>query len=446
MAPVTELAYEAVELEAFVDQIPDYQARFNKLQARLLKDGTKIPISNMTNAGGVQRQPMRIPFRAQGGAAIQQFGADTSSTIPMWPRGTGSTTDAFVAAPVRIINTCEISNLTQQATDGKDRGLVKVNKQEMKESLLSFENGIEGLLNGDGSGTIAAIPMTATVSSNSGTGAQTSFISGLNTVAGFSDQQVIQMLPSVGGTTRGTATISFVDPVAQTLWFSTVLPSTGGATQTGDIMVVNGATGAAGSSIYGKNYWIANGSTGTIAGINKALYPGRISTPTINLNGTGAITNAMSQRVEALISRARGDEYDENAKEFYYCNPAQGVALSQNYYNPGYTRLDEGGENVVDTAKKFMQKTWGGREVVYSNTADPTRLDRFKPSDWYVGELFATRLHEWTPGNTIAPTPAVTSGFTYFDSITFGYECGMQLVCSDPKGQFYFQNAPVPTV
>lgn len=446
MAPVTELAYEAVELEAFVDQIPDFQQRFNKLQNRLLKDGHKVPISNQTSAGGVTRAPMRIPFRAQGGAAIQQFGADTASSIPMWPRGTGSFDDAFVAAPVRLINTCEISNLTQQATDGKDRGLVKVNKEEMKQSLRSFENGIEGLLNADGSGTIQAIPTGATISSGSGSGAQTSFISGFNTVAGFSDQQTIQVLPGVGGTTRGLATISYVDPVAQTLYFSTVLPSTGGATAVGDVLVVLGATGAVGSSLYGKNYWIANGSAGFVAGINKALYPGRISTPTINLNSTGAITNAMSQRIEALLSRARGDDYDENEKEFYYTNPAQGVALSNGYYNPGYTRLDEGGDTVTDTAKKYMQKTWGGREVVYSNTCDPTRVDRFKPSDWHIGVLFETRLHEWTPGNTIAPTPAVTTGFTYFDSITFGYECGMQVVCADPKGQFYIQNAPVPTI
>ena len=446
MAPVTELAYEAIELEAFVDQIPDFQERFNKLQKRLMKDGNKVPISNMTNAGGVQRQPLRVPFRVQGGAAITQFAADTSSTIPMWPRGTGSLTDAFVAAPVRLINTCEISNLTQQATDGKNRGLVRVNKAEMKNSLLSFENGIEGLFNGDGSGTIQAIPSTATVSSNSGTGNQTSYISGLNTVAGFSDQQVIQVFPSVGGTTRGTATISFTDPVANTLWFSTVLPSTGGATVVGDLLMVNGAAGTAGSSIYGKNYWIANGSTATIAGISKANYPGRLSTPTINLGGTGAITNAMAQRIEAIISRARGDAYDENDKEFYYTNPAQGVALSQGFYNPGYTRLDEGGDTVVDTAKKYMQKTWGGREVVYSNTADPTRLDRFKPSDWHIGVLFETRLHEWTPGETIAPVPANTTNYSYYDSITFGYECGLQLICADPKGQFYAQQLPVPTI
>jgi hypothetical protein len=260
--PVVELAYEAIELEAFVEQIPDYQARFNRLQARLMKDGKKIPISNQTSAGGVTRAPMRIPFRAQGGAGIQQFAADTTGTIPQWPRGTGSYTDAFVAAPVRIINTCEISNLTQQATDGKDRGLVKVNKEEMKQTLRSFENGVEGLFNQDGSGTIAPIPSTATVSSSSGTGAQTSYISNMTTVAGFSDQQVVQVLSAVGGTNRGTATISFVDPVAQILYFSTPLPSTGGATQAGDILVVQGATGAAGSSIYGKNYWIANGSVG----------------------------------------------------------------------------------------------------------------------------------------------------------------------------------------
>jgi hypothetical protein len=317
----------------------------------------------------------------------------------------------------------------------------------MKQSLRSFENGIEGLFNGDGSGTIASIPSTATVSSGSGTGTQTSYISGLTTVAGFTDQQVIQILPAVGGTALGTATISYVDPVAQTLWFSTALPA---GTATGNILVVMGATGAAGSSIYGSKYWIANGSTGTIAGINKALYPGRLSTPTINLNGSGAITSAMAQRIEALIARARGDgegeDEQDDANEFYYTNFAQGVAASNNYYNPGITRLDQDGDTVVDTSKKFMQKTLFGRPVVYSSTADPTQIQRFNPKDWHVGVLFDTRLHEWTPGNTIAPPPAATSGYTYYDSITFGYECGLQLVCSDPKDQFYVQGCPVPQI
>ena len=446
---MNETAVQAVELEAWVEDIPDLQAHFDKLQTRLEKGGHKIPISNYTTAGGTGRAPMRIPFRAQGGAAIQQFAADTSSSVAIWPRGTGSLFDDFVASPVRLINVCEISNLAQQATDGKERGLVKVRREEIEKSLLAYDNGVEGVINRDGSGTIDSIPTTATINSGTGGGssgtATYSSIVGLNTAASFVDQQTVQVLSAVGGTNRGTFVISYVDPVAQTIYSTTTLPS---GTTNGDILVILGASGAAGSSIYGKDYWIANGNTGTLAGIPKANYPGRLSTPTVNFNSAGAITNATAQRVEALRMRALGDEYDENEKAFWYTNPSQGVALANQFYNPGITRLDEGGEDVPDTAKKFMQKTWGGREVVYSSTAEATRMDLIVPDSWYFGELFATRLHEWTPGNTIAAVPAIGSsaGNTYYDSIMFGYERGFQLVCNDPKRQFYLSNLPVPQI
>ena len=454
--PVEEAAYEAVELEQWgSEHLADFQQTFNKLHNLLMKRGKKVPISFQTTAGGTTRLPMRVPFRPQGGAAIQQLSAESAGSIPYFTRGTGSTTDGFAAGPVVLVNTCEISNLAMWATDTKERGLVKVQKEEMEHSLLAFNNGLEGLFNGDGSGTIDSIPTTATVSSSSGSGAQTSFISGLNTVAGFADQQVIQVFPSVGGSTRGTATISYVDPVTNTLWFSTALPSTGGATATGDILVVQGATGAAGSSVYGYRYWNVNGNTGTIAGINKALYPSRLSTPTINLNNSGAVTPALAGRIEVLLSRARGDEYDEEEDEFYYCNPVQTYGMSQDFYNRGYTRLDENdkaGSEVPDTARKFLQKSYGGVELHTSNTAQPTRIDRFATKDWIVGELMETRLHDWGGGNVIAPVPAITSAAatagnaTYYNSIQFAYETGLQLVCSDPKGQFYVQGAPVATI
>jgi hypothetical protein len=223
-------------------------------------------------------------------------------------------------------------------------------------------------------------------------------------------------------------------------------------TALGDILVVQGATGAAGSSIYGLRYWNVNGNTGTVAGINKALYPSRLSTPTINLNNSGAITPAMAGRIEVLLSRAKGDEYDEEADSFYYMNPVQTYGISQDFYNRGYTRLDEGKDSVPDTARKQLQQSYGGIELHMSNSAQPTRVDRIFPKDWIVGELMETRLHDWGGGNVIAPVPAITTASatagnaTYYNSIMFAYEAGLQLVCQNPKGQFYVQQAPVPTV
>ena len=49
----------------------------NKLQARLLKDGTKVPISNMTSAGGVQRQDFAL-------VALDDVGQDAGE-LPVEP-------------------------------------------------------------------------------------------------------------------------------------------------------------------------------------------------------------------------------------------------------------------------------------------------------------------------------------------------------------------------
>ena len=435
----TELAVEAVELEAFVQEIPDLQAHFDKLQTRLEKGGKKIQCSYQTNRGGVQRAPFWASARVQGGAPIQQFGSDTATTAPAWGRGSGSKFVAMAASPIRFVSVCEISNLSQQATDGKERGLVKFSREEMDKSLLAHDNGIEALLNRDGSGTIDTV---VSFSSSSGSGDSTSYIV-VNNAASFVDQQTIQDLPSVGGSSRGSLVITYVDPVAQRLYFATALP---GAIAAGDVLVVQGATGAAGSSVYGKDYWIQNGNVGTKGGVDISAYPGRFSSPTINFGGTGSIVNSTAQRVQSIRMRAMGDDYDKNEKAFWYGNPVQGVALAGNYYNPGYTRLDEGGdERVPDVAKRYMQDTWAGEEIVWSSTAETSRFDRIVPSAFTFGELFPTRLHEWTPGNTIAAVPVNDGGGnTYYDSQMFAYETAFNILCPEMKAQFFIQGLPVP--
>jgi hypothetical protein len=453
MATATEIGVEAIELESFVEEIPDLQAHFDKLQTRLEKGGKKIQCSFSTNRGGVQRAPFWAGTRVQGGAPIQQFGLGTSAPIggdsssspyvPAWSRGSGSSFVSMCASPLRFVNVCELSNLAQQATDGKERGLVKFSREEMDKSLLAFDNGVEAVLNRDGSGTIDQIPTTATINNNTGaTGPQKSSIVGLNTAASFVDQQVVQVLSGIGGTNRGSFTISFVDPVTQTVFSAGALPA---GTALGDILVIQGATGAAGSSVYGKDYWIQNGNVGTKGGVDISQYPGRFSSPTINFGGSGTIVNSTAQRVQSIRMRAMGDDYDKNEKCFWYANPVQGVALSGNYYNPGYTRIDEGGDKVIDTAKKFMQDTWAGDEIVWSSTAEPSRMDRIVASAFTFGELFPTRLHEWTPGNPIAAVPVNDgTGSTYYDSQMFAYERGFNLLCPEMKQQFFLQGLPIP--
>ena len=437
--PVVEAAAEAVELEAFSKDIPSLIPKGTTGYSLFKNRATTIPISNVTSAGGTTRPSFRVPFRPQAGAAIQQGTGDANSML----RGSGSSWDGFAASPVVLFNVCELSYLTQQATSGKARGLFNVKAQELKNTLDQAMQGIEGLINGDGSGTFDSIPTAAVINNNTGTGLQTSSIVGMNVAFVFTDQQTVQVFSAIGGTNRGSATISTVDPVANTIYFSTPLPS---GTTNGDILVVQGGSGAAGSSIYGIRYWQVNSSTGTLAGIARSKWPGRLSTPTINLNG-GPITQSVAQRALVLLGRAIGPDAKAIKSSVWYGPPEQAFAISNLFYNAQISQNQEKGQNVPDMARRGFPEQFGGRDYHSSWSAQPGRVDLLLFDTWYLGELTPLELYDFGGGNTVMPVPDVgTTNGTYLMSHMFAYVAGFQLVNSAPKLGLYVQSAAIPTI
>lgn len=442
--PVLEAAVEATELDAFAKDIPDLLGEFDNLYSFAKKNFTTVPSSNITAGGTTTRPSARVPMRIQGGAPITQ-GTGNGDGIG---RGSGSQWQSFVLSPVVILAANEIAWLAKKATEGKERGMFNVSAQELKNSLASCTNGIEGLMNGDGSGEIDQIPSTATVSSNSGSGAQTSFISGLNNVAGFTDQQVISVYPSEGGSTRGTATISYVDPVTNTLFFSTVLPSTGGATATGDFLMVSGtaSTGAVGSSILGLRAWQVNGNSGTIAGLNRATFPSRLSTPTINLNG-GPVTSSVGLRAATLMGRALGEEAESIKNALWYTGPDQGMAISNLFYNVQIANAqDVKGDTPLDMGKKFFPATFCNRNLRISWTAQPGRLDLFTPDTWYMFETAPLELYDFGGGSTVMPVPDIAGSGSYLTSYIMAYITAFNVANSNVRAGCYIQSAGQPVI
>lgn len=438
--PLLESAVEAVELEAFSKDIPSLIPKGTTAYSLFKNRATTIPVSNTTSAGGTTRPSFRVPFRPQAGAAIQQSTGDASSML----RGTGSAWDSFALSPVFLFNVCEISYLAQSATTGKARGLFNVQAQELKNSLDQAMQGIEGLINSDGSGAIDSIPTTATINNNTGTGNQTSSIVGMNVAFAFTDQQTVQVI-STGGTNRGTATISTVDPVSQTLYFSTPLPA---GTTTTDLLVVQGGTGSSTgtANILGIRYWQVNSNTGTIGGISRTKWPGRLSTPTINLNG-GPITQGVAQRALVLLGRALGPDAPAIKSAVWYGPPEQALSISNIFYNVQISQNIEKGSNVPDMARKFFTETFGGREYHTSWTAQPNRVDLLLFDTWYMGEMIPLELYDFGGGMTVVPVPDVsTTNGTYLTSHMFAYNAAFQLVNSAPKLGLYIQSAAVPTV
>lgn len=417
-----EAAVEAVELDAFAKEIPDLIFHGASAYSMFKAEATTIPVSNQSQAGGTTRPSFRVPFRVQAGSGISQGTGNADSML----RGSGSQWASFALAPVYLFNVCEISWLAQASTDSKQKGLFAVKAQEMKNSLDSATQGIEGLINSDGSGMIDQIPATATVNNNNGSGAQTSSIVGVNVAVAFTDQQVVTFW-TVGGVQRtggvSTATISYSDGPSQTLFFSTALPN---STATTDYIVVNGATYGSGASVLGIKAWDVNSNVGLIAGLNRANYPGRLSTPTINLNGA-ALTPSVSQRAEVLLGRALGPDAESIQSGVWYGPPEQAFQQSNLQYNVQIANAqDIKGEKTLDMAKKYFADTFGGRKYHKSWTFTQNRMDLLVMDNWYMGELSPLELYDFGGGNVVAPVPDIgTTGGSYLTShmlnITLGH-------------------------
>src|ERR1700734_963176 len=447
MAPLQEAAVQGIELESWNKMIPDVVYSGKMLYNRI-KNGTKTyPTANITaapnTAGSLSQRPaFRVPMRIQSGAAIVQGTGDGDSL----GRGTGSLWISGDIAPIFLFSGCEITYLTQIATAGKNRGMIAVRAQELKNSLDTFLRGIEALFQGDSSGMLDQIPTTATINSGTAGGAagsaNYSSIVGLNNANQFQDQQLVQVFPSEGGSARGSFRITYVDGVSQTIWTSTTFPS---GTTTGDYLMVAGSSGAVGGSVAGIKTYQVTGNTGSVLGITRASYPSRLSTPNINLNNN-AVNPAVPYRAEILIARGLGEDAEEMDDFIWYTGPGQQLQITNLYQNVLIANVqDVKGDEALDMVKKKMTPTFGGREVVVGCNASPGRIDGLCLPSWGIVEMKEPSLYDFGNGVTSMPVPDPT-GNGWLTSSIFYYHAALNLFNSNMKAGVYVTNAAEPTI
>lgn len=435
-----EAAVQGIELENWAKMIPDLVFKADTLYTRIKKAAKNYPSANITAAGGITRPAFRVPMRIQSGSAIQQSSADGGSL----GRGTGSQWVSGDISPVFLTNGCEITYLTEIATAGPKRGMVSVRAQELKNSLTQFLNGIEALAQGDSSGALDQIPATATITTG-GSGPQTSSIAGLNNANQFQDQQVVQVFPSEGGVSRGTATVSYVDGATNTVFFSTALPNVGGATQTGDYLMVNGCSGAVGGSIAGIKTYQVNGNSGSVLNLLRANYPSRLSTPLIDLGGK-AVNPAVPYRAEILVKRGLGPDTEAAKEMVWYGGPGQRLAVT-NLYQGILSQLSiyEGGNTAGNVVKPEMILKFGAHEYVESYNATPGRIDGLCLGNWGIVEGVEPSLYSFGNGVTTMPVPD-PNGAGYLASNIFYYNAFLNFFNSNMKAGVIVQNAAEPTI
>ena len=436
--PVLEAAVQAVELDAFNNDIPDLIAHDDTFYSWIKNNAQVITVAQSTFAGGITRPSFRVPMRIQAGAAISQGTGNADSL----GRGSGSQWTGFALPAVFYYNVCEIAYLPRIATEGRKRGLFNIQAAELKNTFKQAVQGLEAQLVSDGQGTLNQIPSTATINNGTGTGQSLSSIVNLNNSFNFQDQQLIQVIPAAGPPARGTFTVSYTDPVTNTIFSAGSLPV---GTVVGDFLTVAGSPGTAGSSILGIRAWNINSNTGVIGGLSRANYPSRLSTPTINLQGA-SLALSTGYRAEILLGRALGPGNEAIKNAQWITGPDQKMQMSNLYFAVMIANaMDQKGDSVKDMVPGKMPITYAGRDVLESYTYQPGRLDLITPDTWRLTELQSLQLYDFGGGQTTAPVPDLVGG-GYLTSSMFAYTAACNLCNANPRAALYITNAAIPVI
>lgn len=441
MSALAEASVQAVELEEVREEIPDLMLTEDTILTRLKKASRVIPMSTSTGGGASStfdpngRPSLRIPMRIQAGSTHQQFSADGGDM----GRGTGSLYAAQFLTPVSFSEACEITAQALWSTENKKKSRVQVKASEFTHTLEQFKSNLDADINGDGSGILATV-----TTANSGTGpAGPSFSNIVVNIANtMYDNQIVQVFPSVGGTSRGTFQVSYVDGVINTVYSANALPSGGGATQTGDLLVLNGAPGTAGGSVMGIRAYQVNGNAGTLNGLPRSNFPGRLSTPTVNLNGA-AMTQAIGRLLVSKIALALGNESPALADLVWYCNVDQAAALENLAVQVAVVNQQEiKGKNSEDMLKRLTPSTFVGYDIVKSVHALPGRIDALCLKYWGIGELKSSDLYD-VNGQTIFPIIGGSGGLAA--ATIFYFVTSFNIFNSNVRAGGYISNAQIPT-
>ena len=438
MAALNEASVQAVELEEVREEIPDLMLTEDTFLTRIKKAGRVIPMSTSTGGGAgstfdpTGRPSLRIPMRVQAGSTHQQFSADGADM----GRGTGSLYAAQFLTPISFSEACEITAQAMWSTENKKKARVQVKASEFTHTLEQFKSNLDADIQGDGTGILATVTTPSSGSGPAGPSFSNIIVNIANTLF---DNQMVQVYPSVGGVSRGTFQISYVDGVINTIYSANALPA---GTTTGDLLVVNGAPGTAGGSVMGIRAYQVNGNAGTLNGLARSNYPGRLSTPTVNLNGA-AITQAIGRLLLSKVALALGLESPALADPIWYCNVDQAAAIENLAVQVAITNQQEiKGDSSQDMMKKYTPATFCGYDIVKSVHALPGRVDLLCLKYWGIGELKASDLYD-VNGQTIFPVIGGSGGIAA--ATVFYFVTSFNIFNSNVRAGAYISNAQIPS-
>jgi hypothetical protein len=373
-------------------------------------------INKATDVTAVSNRPARIPFNVLTGGAFRT-GANLFDNAPLG-RGTAPTQTFGTLSAVSFLQASEYSALAEYSTDSTQKAIENYVTLTNRQATETFAGYMDSLVcQSDGSDTLDTVTGTS--------GVNGILVSNANI---FQDNQVVDVYSAGFGVLRGSFTIQSIDIANNTIWGTGAFPVGTIAT---DLLLVNGAAGAANSGFFGIPYYYVAGNAGNFMGIPRASFPGKFSTPNV---APVALTPAAVRAAQAQMDLAMGTDASDD-EVVMHMNVDMAAAWENNALTvQSIIRNQESGDQTADMLHKRQTTTMAGREILRNVRARPGRIDAINFKHLFKLETKSLDMYE-VGGQTIFPTYAADGGVN--STMIFYLTLMAQLGVGQPRRCFY---------
>jgi hypothetical protein len=392
----------------------------------------KVITEIMRNGGlgsvQVSKRSLRIPLQiAPGGKGrLANFDGGTLG------RGSSVNTVPGFVSTKGFIWALESTTEAYWGTDSNDKSITSLNALEQAQQMENFKQFLDALFFSP-SGTLGVI------SAISG-----SVITVANANNFYIGQDVL-FYASLGGAVRSAtpSTVAAVDANNKQITLAAAPP---GGTVVGDLVMVDGSPGTAGSSLSSLYDYHVSANTGTVLTLNRATYPGQLNA-TGYAAGGAALTPVMVRLILQLSIRKLGTNNKAllNSLKFIVgveqaaAWESAGTAISQIFRNIPL------GKSAYDPLNGTTPDTMAGRELITQLHGDPTRVDSILLKNW--GMATTKALGPYTPpgsSQSVFPVISTTDGSVVASNLKY-WALEADVFCINPAQEAFISGLLIPT-
>jgi hypothetical protein len=358
----------------------------------------KVITDIMRNGGlgsvAVSKRSLRIPLQiAPGGKGrLTNFDGGTLG------RGSSINTVPGFVSTKGFLWALESTTEAYWGTDSQDKAITSLNALEQAQEMENFKQFLDALFFSP-SGTLGVI---------------TAITGSVITVANannFYNGQDVLFYPSLGGTVRSavSSTVQTADANNKQITLTAAPPA---GTAVGDLVMVDGSPGTAGSSLSSLYDYHVSANIGTVLTLNRATYPGQLNAVGFAAGGS-ALTPAMVRLILQMSIRNIGTKNIALLNSLKFIVGVEqaaawenaGTAISQIFRNIPL------GKTAFDPLNGTTPDQMAGRELITQLHGDPTRVDSMLMKNW--GMATTKSLGPYSPpgsSQTVFPVTSITDG------------------------------------